>query len=188
MIRINLLGGNTAATPAPASIDLGQRVTVACSVIVVATIVVLGWRFWSLRQESSELQQELAAAGQEISRLRPVVEQVLVLDADRTRLEQRVAVVEGLRGGLSGPVHMLDQLSRAMPESLWLVRLVQDADAVVVAGRSLTLGALSDFMANLEGSGYFEPPVEIIGSQLEETDQGELVRFELRAAFLIPDD
>ena len=32
--------------------------------------------------------------------------------------------------------------------------------------------------------GTFEPPVEIIDSQLEETDQGEVVRFELRAKFV----
>lgn len=188
MIRINLLAGTTAATPPPTSIDLGQRVTVACSVILVATIVVIGWRFWSLRQESTELQQELATADQEISRLRPVVAQVQALDADRLQLERRVGVVEGLRSGQSDPVRMLDQLSRAMPDGLWLVRLVQDADAVVVAGRTLTLGALSDFMANLEDSGYFEPPVEIVDSQLEETDLGEVVRFELRAVFLTPDD
>lgn len=82
---------------------------------------------------------------------------------------------------------MLDQLSRAVPEGLWLARLDQDGDDVIVEGRTLTLGALSEFVANLERSGHFEPPVEIIDSQVEETDQGEVVGFELRAGFVAPD-
>jgi hypothetical protein len=38
MIRINLLAGSAVPPARRASIDLGQRVTVACSVIVVATV------------------------------------------------------------------------------------------------------------------------------------------------------
>ena len=62
MIRINLLAGSTVPPPRRASIDLGQRVTLACSVIVVATAVVIGWRFWSLRQELNQFQQQLTVA------------------------------------------------------------------------------------------------------------------------------
>ena len=186
MIRINLLAGRAVPPPRRASIDLAQRVTVACSVIVVATLVVIGWRFWSLRHQSYQLQQGLTTADQEIARLGPVVHRVQALEAERNRLEEHVDLVEAFRRGQSGPVHMLDQLSRAMPDGVWLVQLEQDGDDVIVEGRTLTLGALSEFMANLEGSGYFEPPVEIIDSQLEELDQREVVRFELRAGFVLP--
>jgi len=185
MIRINLLAGSAAPPPPRGSVDVGQRVTLACSVILVAMVVVIGWRFWSLRQESNQVQQELTAADQEIGRLGPVVDQVGALDAERGRLEQTVGLIQVLRSGQSGPVHVLDELSRAMPVGLWLAQLEQDAD-IVVEGRTFTLGALSDFMANLEGSGFFNPPVEIIDSQLEETEQGEVVRFELRAEFVVP--
>ena len=41
--------------------------------------------------------------------------------------------------------------------------------------------ALSDFLANLESSGYFGSPVEIVDSRIDETDQGDVVQFELRA-------
>ena len=51
MIHINLLAGTTAPTPRLAVIESGWRVTVTCSVIVVATVVVIGWRVWSLRQD-----------------------------------------------------------------------------------------------------------------------------------------
>ena len=58
---------------------------------------------------------------------------------------------------------------------------------VVVQGRATTLTALSDFVASLELSGYFAPPVELVDSQLEDQQgQGEVVRFELRATFQLP--
>lgn len=187
MIRINLLASRAVPPPRHTSIDRGQRATLAYILIVVATVVVIGWRFWSLRQESNQLLEQLTTAEQEIARLRPAVDRVEELVAERSRLEQYVGLIHALRRSQRGPIHMLDQLSRAIPEGLWLAQLDQDGDEVIVEGRALTLSALSEFVANLERSGYFELPVEIIDSQVEETDQGEVVGFELRADLVLPD-
>ena len=183
MIRINLLAVSGARGGRRPLIDLGQKVTVACSVILVVTVVVIGWRFWSIRQQVSELSQDLMAADQEIARLNPVLAQVQASDAQRAQLAQRVGLIEELRQGQGGPVRMLDELSRALPDGLWLSELEQPDGALVVRGQALALGSLSDFVANLESSGYFGSPVEILDGQLNETDQGELVEFELRATF-----
>ena len=67
-----------------------------------------------------------------------------------------------------------------MPEGVWLSELQEEDDEVVVRGQALARTALSDFMANLEGSGQFHSPVEMIDSQIEDTEQGEVMRFELR--------
>ena len=186
MIRINLLAGDRERSKPAVGIDLGQKVTVGCSVILVVTAVVIGWRFWSLRQDTFQLGQELAAADQEIQRLAPVLERVRMFEVQQAQLTERVELIEELRRGQSGPVQMLDAVSRGLPDGVWLLELRQDDDAVLVVGRATALTALSDFMANLEGSGQVMPPVEIVDSQLEETPQGEVVRFELRATFGAP--
>ena len=67
MIRINLFAGSGGRGGSRPVIDLGQKVTVACSVILVITVVVIGWRFWSMRQQAAQLAQELLAADQEVS-------------------------------------------------------------------------------------------------------------------------
>jgi Tfp pilus assembly protein PilN len=167
--------------------DMGQRVTVACSVILVVTIVVIGWRYWSLRQAAVQVRQELGTATEEIGRLDTIIDQVTALDARREELSRTVTLVDELQRHKSRPVRMLDELSFAVPDGLWLSELHQEDDEVVVRGRALALPALSDFLANLEASGYFQPPVEMMDSQLEETEQGEVVRFELRATFTTPD-
>src|SRR5262249_14934991 len=91
-----------------------------------------------------------------------------------------------------GPVHMLDQISRALPTMLWLTELKQSektADEVQIDGRCTTLTGLSDFVANLEASGYFKRSIEILSTQSEALSQppGELIKFSLRAQFQAPE-
>jgi type IV pilus assembly protein PilN len=99
-----------------------------------------------------------------------------------------VTLIEELRKGQTGPVHMVDQLSRAMPEMLWLTAVSQDGSDVTIDGRCTTLTALSDFVGNLEKSGYFRRPVEILDSQVESVpgSSSELIKFQLKATFALP--
>ena len=46
----------------------------------------------------------------------------------KAQLQQRVALIEQLRKSQTGPVHMLDQISRALPPMLWLTELKQAGD------------------------------------------------------------
>jgi type IV pilus assembly protein PilN len=104
---------------------------------------------------------------------------------------QRVALIEQLRRDQTGPVHMLDQISRALPPMVWLRTLQQDdedATSVTIEGRGVTLTGLSDFVANLEASGYFRRSVEIVNSETAPAsrDGGEVIQFTIRAAFEQP--
>lgn len=187
MIRINLLAVERDRTKRQAGIEIGQRVTIGCSAIVVVTVVAMGWWFWTLREQGAELIQDIAAADLAIQELAPILESVREHGAVRAQLTQRVSLIEQLRSGQSGPVRMLDEVSRSLPDGLWLTELRQEPTMVVVQGRATTLTALSDFVASLELSGYFAPPVELVDSQLEDQQgQGEVVRFELRATFQPP--
>ena len=56
MIRINLLGTERKQAKKPAaSFDVGQRLTVACSLILVGALVGIGWWYWSLNNETVRL-------------------------------------------------------------------------------------------------------------------------------------
>jgi hypothetical protein len=74
---------------------------------------------------------------------------------------------------------------------LWLNEVKQDPkvpDQVLIDGRSTTLTGLSDFVANLEGSGYFKRSIEIVQTTTEtiKGPPGELIHFQLRALFQQP--
>ncbi len=125
MIKINLLTVDRERAKRKAKFQVGQKVTVACSLILVVAALVVGWWFWSLQRESADLDQQIADAERETQRLQSVIQQVAQFEARRAQLQQRVTLIEELRKGQTGPVHLLDQISKALPEAMWLTDLRQ---------------------------------------------------------------
>ena len=188
MIRINLLAVDRDRTKRKAKFLAGQKITIASSLLLVAAVLFVGWWFRSLQQQSASLDQAIVDATRETTRLRSLISQVNQFETQRAQLQARVALIEQLRKGQSGPVHLLDQLSRALPDSMWIVEMKQQGDDLTIDGRCASLTALSDFVANLEGSSYFARPVEIIDSRVEPATQqmAELIRFTVKAKFAQP--
>jgi type IV pilus assembly protein PilN len=189
MIRINLLAAERTPKKKAIAFQTGQKLLIGCSLILVLALAFIGWRFWALSHESTQLDLEISAAQQETTRLHSIIQQVQQFEQRKAQLQQRVTLIEQLRKGQTGPVHMLDQISRALPPMLWLLELKQTGDSVQLDGRCSTLTGLSEFVTNLEASGYFKRSVEIINTQLESmsTPPGELIKFSIKAQFQTPD-
>ena len=186
MIRINLLATERrSAKAASAGMQAGQKMMIVGSLILVATVVLLGWRFWALGQEQAQVTREIEAASREEARLQEILKQVQEFENRRKLLEARVALIDELRKGQTAPVHMVDQISKALPEMTWLTALNQSEYTLTMQGRCLTLTSLSDFIGNLEASRYFIRPVEIIESRVEPSRDGgpELIFFTIRGTF-----
>jgi type IV pilus assembly protein PilN len=189
VIRINLLSVDRERTRRKAKFQTAHKVTIGSSLILVAAALIVVWWWWALGKASTELDQRIADAERETARLRSLIQQVAQFEQQRAQLQQRVSLIEQLRKGQSGPVHMLDQLSRALPETMWLTDLKQAGDDVTIDGRCTSLTALSDFVANLENSNYFARPVEIVDSQVEGATQErptDLIKFTVKAKFVQP--
>ena len=170
MIRINLLGSERQKAKKAVAFDIGQRITLMCSLILVLTGLGLGYWYWSLNQASTQVDADILAAQQETARLQSLLAEVREFEAQRTQLQQRVALIEQLRSGQSLPVQLLDHVSRSLPDMLWLLSLDQAGNAVTIEGRSTTLIALSDFVGNLGGAPVLQKPIEIVSSRVEPGD------------------
>jgi type IV pilus assembly protein PilN len=188
MIRINLLAAERESKKKKATFQSGQKVTIACSLVLVITGFVIGWRYLAIAKESTKLDDDIAKAQTEATRLHQVIQQVQQFEQQKAQLQQRVVLIEQLRKSQTGPVHMLDQVSRSMPPMLWLTGLKQDDGGVQIDGRSTTQTGVSDFVVNLEGSGYFKRSVDIVESKTEPIAQppGQLIRFSLKGVFQTP--
>ena len=192
MIRINLLAAEREKSKKKAVTlgTTGQKLTIGCSLILVIAVLFIGWRYWAINRDSNAIDAEIAAAQQETVRLHSVIQQVQEFEQRKAQLQQRVVLIEQLRKGQTGPVHMLDQISRALPPMLWLTELKQSATGseVVVDGRSTTLTGLSDFVVNLEASGYFKRSIEIVSTTSEPATptSAELIKFSIKAIFQPP--
>jgi type IV pilus assembly protein PilN len=187
VIRINLLGVDRLRVRKAPAFDMARRLTLVCTLLLVATAAGVGWWYWSIRQESTRLDADIATAQRESARLRTVLTEVQQFEVRRTQLQQRVALIEQLRGGQSLPVQLLDHVSRSLPDMLWLTDFEQKGGAVTIQGRSTTLIALSDFVGSLGNSTLLQKPIEIIDSQVEERrgakdePTGEVIRFTVKA-------
>jgi type IV pilus assembly protein PilN len=194
MIRINLLAVERDRTKRRASGGgLGlqatqQRITLACSLILVLTGLGVGWWYWSLKLQTDRIEEDIVTSQKETARLRMLIQQVQANDARRAQLQERVGLIEELRKGREGPVRMLDEISRSLPDMLWLVEVKQQGADLTINGRCTSLTALSDFVDNLKLGGYFKP-VEILDSQMDTAQPvagSALTRFSIKATFVLP--
>jgi type IV pilus assembly protein PilN len=190
MIKINLLAVERKVAKKKFAFEAGQKMTVGCSALLLVTLLFIGWRYWKVQQDSKQLDAAIASAQQEAARLRSILGQVQQFEQRRQQLQQRVTLIEELRRNQKGPVHILDQISRSLPPMLWLTEMRQQGNPneVVLVGKCTTITALTDFVANLEGTGYFKKSVEIVSTQTDAiaTPPGELVTFTIRATYQDP--
>jgi type IV pilus assembly protein PilN len=198
VIRVNLIGERKSAKKRIA-FPIEQQVPLACGAILVLAVLGVGWRYWALGRESARLTVDTAKAQKETASLKSILEQVQDFEEQKAQLQQRVELIEQLRKDQTGPVHMLDEISRSLPPMLWLTQIKQtpNSNDVLIDGRSNTLTSISDFVASLEASGYFQKSIEIV-STTSDTSQaaekaaaattGELIKFQIKAVFKTPGD
>jgi type IV pilus assembly protein PilN len=188
MIRINLLAvERERAVRTRAFIPAAHRVTIGATLILLGTALFVGWWFWSLRQESARVDEELARAEVETRQVRSVLEQVRKFETRKAVLQTRVSLIEELRKGQLAPVHLLDEISKSVPERLWLTEMTQNGADFTMTGMTDSLTAVSDFVANLEGTKWFKRPVEIVDSQVtSDAKAGDLIKFQVKAQFVDP--
>jgi type IV pilus assembly protein PilN len=192
MIRINLLTVDRERSKKRVAAGGGmssgaQRVTIAASLVLLGTTLLVVWWFWSLRQQSIRVDEDIAKAEAETQQLRSVLSQVQKFEARKAQLQQRVSLIEQLRKGQAAPVHILDEISKSIPDYLWLTELTQKGNEFALNGTTTSMTAVSDFIANLENTRWFRKPVEIVDSQVK-TDKvaGDLIVFQLKAQFQDP--
>ena len=155
--------------------------------MVALTVAVIGARVWSVRQEHGRLSSSTALADREIERLAPTLERLQDRESVRGRLTERVAWLDARRQQQDRPGRLLDEIGRSLPDGAWLTELRQAPTVIVIRGRAVSLTSLSDFVAGLERSSSFAPPVEIVDSQVDDQGgAGDPIRFELHAALRNP--
>ncbi|MGV3519671.1 PilN domain-containing protein [Luteitalea sp.] len=185
MIRVNLLAAEPVRAKAPLFSGVGANKLHIIGVAMVAGCIGLAaYRHLDLQSQQTYAELQLQQAKAEETRLKAVTEELARFEAQTALLQQRVALIEQLRKGQRSPVTLLDQVSRQLPERLWLTQLTQAGADVTLEGRTTTLTALSDLIGNLENSGAFTRPVEIVNTEVENgRDEADLMKFTVRALF-----
>jgi len=186
MIRINLLseGRRPVAVRKKAAtgggFDLGGLDTGSLALIgavVLALLVSLGHNFL-LGRSLTKIEAEVSAASDEVDRLAPIIAEVQEFKAKKAKLENKVDIISQLKANQQGPVQIMDEISRALPELLWMDRMSVSGQTVTLTGRSFNMNAVANFLENLDRVPEFQEPV------LQDTSQtGQTYSFVIRFTF-----
>jgi hypothetical protein len=107
--------------------------------------------------------------------------QVDAFQAKKTLLENKVNLIKQLKLEQKGPVHMLDEISKALPDFVWLTALDETAGNVKFTGESNGLTAVAAFIEALQRSGWF-PTIDLVSSK----ENNNIYTFNLGGSFKDP--
>jgi type IV pilus assembly protein PilN len=189
MIRINLLSPERAKKTTKAAGAAMPSAGALQSYLLLALFaggaaVLCAGAWWFQSNKLKDLDTRIAADTKRRQDLQAIEQQVKAFQQKKATLENKVAVIEMLRAAQKSPVHMLDEVSKALPDYVWLAKMDETRGTVNFGGQSNSLAAVAvaDFISALQTSGWF-PVVELVSS----TEQNALVTFALRGNFTDPE-
>jgi type IV pilus assembly protein PilN len=135
--------------------DLGPWLLVVGAVL---GLLVLGLWWWLLDGERKQKDVEIAAAQKRVDELAEVIKEVDDYKRNKAELERKIGVINDLKANQRGPVRIMDDVSRALPELLWLDRMTVAESSIEIEGRSFNQNAVASFMDNLDNFPELEEP------------------------------
>jgi len=159
MIKINLVAGKkpTAKTTQAAGPKLelgGARNLLLVGMLLLGAAVAGGW-WWSLSGARAELKQRHVEADRELERLVEVREKAEQYKQKKDTLVRKIDLITTLKKKQEGPVHILDQISRNLPEFVWLDSMGVNDGQITLAGKATSYNAVTNYYNNLSESGHF---------------------------------
>lgn len=165
MIRVNLLP----IKEAQRAIGRRQQMSVALLSISVALLVMVVPYVLQGRR-IAQLDQDIGELTAEIEKYNAQTREVRDLEKKKSELLAKLKVIEELKRKRVGPVRMLEDLSTATPQKLWLVSFSETNGQATITGMALDNQTIASFMRSLQTSPYF------FDVDLVETSQSEPVR------------
>jgi type IV pilus assembly protein PilN len=186
MIRVNLLkseakavekkGVGAAAEP---KTEKSKKNNIGNLVVFLAIVVVGALAFFQKQALDGEKAQE------EQRVLTPVLEKLDLVEQQKEFLQKKVDLIEELRNKQAVPLHILDTLTRGLPDWVWLTEANLNGRALTLKGRALSNLQVSDYMNALQRSGLFSE-VSIVSTQQINVGPNNVQEYTLNALLPAP--
>jgi type IV pilus assembly protein PilN len=188
MIRINLVAPEratktkTKASAGPAMPPGALQSYLLLALLVGGALVLCAGAWWLQSNKLRDLDTRIVADEKRMRDLQAIAQQVAQFQQKKAILENKVLVIEQLRLLQKSPVHMLDEISKALPDYVWLGTLDETQGNLKFGGQSNSLAAVADYISALQRSGWF-PTVDLATAQ----EQQNIVNFTLSGNFKDPE-
>ena len=182
MIRINLL----LVREVKRRIELRRQIQVACVVLILA---LLGgaWTFYTQGQTRRARQARLLDIERELKSLEKILKEVKQFEERTALLQRKIDTIGDIKKNRRLPAPYLDELSRRLPDQIWLVAVQEEGgNRIKISGRSLNGNpGVADFMKNIERSPLFGT-AGLIESKSETVRDRSVMSFTITVPLLTP--
>jgi len=163
MIRINLLSETKPSKSRSFKPSIQMPGNIPQNLLMIAlvalSLVFVSWKWYSLKAEHADLADRITKAEAEKRRLDEIIKKGDTYKAQRDLLNKKIGLITQLKKNQAGPVHLLDEISRKLPDFLWLDQMSGVNNGITISGKATTYNAVSNFYNNLTGSNYFDQVV-----------------------------
>jgi len=151
MIKINLLP--TKKKPPRKVTELQQQLILGGLILVLAGGGM--WTYWNILSAKIDgLQRTKAAANARIREQDGMLREVKSVEDERKKVNDKIAIIEQLKKNQGLLVHLLDEVSKALPQGVNLTSLSENRGRINLEGMAFTNNEIVLFVANLKASPY----------------------------------
>ena len=176
MIKINLLPREERIRRKP--LDTTFILGAVCAA-VLALAMAWGW-FW-LNGEVSRVQSNIAQTQADLRRFDELAKQVERFRAEKQKLQEKIKIIETLVSAQTGPVRVLDEVSKAVPNDVWLTAFNRTGRRVEISGIAFSPFQVADFMKNLGAAADLLQSVDLVISESTKVEEIPVQRFTITA-------
>jgi len=153
------------------------------AVITVIILVAVGmWAYWrSLKGELGRLRADIVATRGEIARDKQIVQLIEQYERDKKQIQERLTLIQSLIGAQGSAVRLLDAISQAVPDDIWLAAIIKVSGRVVLQGYASSLFAVANLMLALERLRPLIVGVELSIIERQVHENKPIERFEIIA-------
>jgi type IV pilus assembly protein PilN len=137
--------------------------TVAAVVVTVLVVAAVWYGYLTAIEHQTARNDRLRA---EIAELDKKITEIRELERLKSQLLSRMEVVENLQASRSAPVHFFNEITRTLPEGVYLDSVAMSGQNLTIVGEAQSNARVSAYMRALESSPWFaEPELVVIKTQ-----------------------
>jgi Tfp pilus assembly protein PilN len=123
--------------------------------ILLLGAIVAGFWWWTASSTLDDWRRRHEEADRELVRLEEVRKKGDEYKRKKDELARKIDLITTLKKQQAVPVHILDQISKNLPEFLWLENMSVTNNQIALGGKATTYNAVTNFYNNLRDSGFF---------------------------------
>jgi type IV pilus assembly protein PilN len=161
MIRINLLAEAKPVRKKRGVAALGgagrlNTILIGAALGLAVLAILIHW--WILSAAIKAQEEKIRVAQVEVTRLESVLKEVKDFEAKKAKLQKKVDLINQLKQNQRGPVRLLDEISKALPDLVWLEKLDYRGSSITIDGKAFNPPAVANFLENLKRVSAFQEP------------------------------